>query len=856
MSASITRLSLYALITAIEEDARSLFSTFAPRGGSVSSILGEQLFRKLVDRSSSDNLQDTTSNDLDEALLYADFGDAIQLLASHKKYLPEALAIQLRELDSATRDLIGIRNRVMHSRPLEFDDLAKATDLCDRLLREKQFWRSLAETKHKMSTESDYVLRIQIPFEPESSRISHNLPLPDFDETGFIGRKSTLGNLKRAILGNYPVVTIIGEGGLGKTSLALKVAFELVDSESSPFDAVVFVSAKTQKLTGNEIERIQGAIRSSVGLIEVAATALGGPSSTSVDDLVELMGQFRVLLIIDNLETILDDTIRNLLEQLPTGSKILITTRIRLGAFEFPIQLEPLSTSEANQLLRATAKTRECSRLVAMPDTKLSEFCKRMRNNPLHIKWFVAAVQSGKRPEEILADEKIFLQFCLSNVYEVISPDGRKLIRTLLSLGGSYTVAELSFLTSLDQTALMGAIGELTRTNMFFASSTPTEAGFETKYELSQLARAYLSRFYPVKKEEQQALLQHKKKLVSAGEQVQAESLRNPLSAYSIHCRTRSDWVIAKYLREALSKIKIHAYEEALEVIEAAKELAPDFSEVHRTEAYAHARAGNITSAFDCYERAIEFAPNSAVTRLLFGQFLLREAQDTEAAADQFARAVELCPSRPEPLIEYSRSLLFLRRFEEADIALKKLESMPSKDEDVERKAADIRLQFYTRRADSLMTGHDAFGALEDVAAAKRHYDRILQPDDRMQSRVSKLRLTMTQIRSALSGNADKSAQIAELFTWLDTVSALNSQRCSDQSEQKVPVPPLTGTIKNIHPTGRFGFISTEAGETIFFHMSTIRTSRTMLTPGRPVSFDLSTDWRRRVIATNVALED
>src|SRR5690606_33035188 len=119
----------------------------------------------------------------------------------------------------------------------------------------------------------------------------------------------------------------------------------------------------------------------------------------------------------------------------------------------------------------ATARSRECMRLVKMPDDKLTAFCKRMRNNPLHIKWFVSAVQAGQRPEAVLADEKMFLQFCLSNVFNVISDNGRKLVRTLLSLGGSYTVAELSFLIDLDQTNLFKAIGELTRTNMFLASN-------------------------------------------------------------------------------------------------------------------------------------------------------------------------------------------------------------------------------------------------------------------------------------------------------------------------------------------------------------------------------------------------
>src|SRR5690606_29803307 len=252
-----------------------------------------------------------------------------QLANKYRLSLPEDLANQLKTLDEPLQRLISIRNRVMHSRPLEFDDLAQVTELCERLLQKPAHWQALSGIKSRLTSEPDLLLKITIPFEADGSNISHNLPLPDFDETGFIGRKAIATNLKKAINGVYPVITIVGEGGLGKTSLALKVAYDLLDQNDSRFDAIVFVSAKTRKLTENEIQRIKGAINSSVGLIESAARELGGPDSTTLDDLLELMTQFKVLLIVDNLETVIDDNIRHLMEALPEGSKILITTRIR-----------------------------------------------------------------------------------------------------------------------------------------------------------------------------------------------------------------------------------------------------------------------------------------------------------------------------------------------------------------------------------------------------------------------------------------------------------------------------------------------------------------------------------------------
>lgn len=850
MTASVARLSLYALISAIEDDLRSTLVRFLPNDGNVRKLLGEELFKKLADRCESDLID--TAGSLPDLIQYADFGDSIQLAKTYVSCLPQDLADQLKTNHQRLIETISVRNRVMHSRPLEFDDLAKVTDLCETLTANPTHWPQLSAIKTRLSCEPDFALKITIPFEPDGSNVSHNLPLPDFDETGFIGRKTTLANLKKAILGVYPVITIVGEGGLGKTSLALKVAYDLIDEKKPPFDAIAFVSAKTQKLTENEITRIKGAINTSVGLIESAAESLGGAASNTMDDLIELMEQFKILLIIDNLETVIDDNIRSLMERIPAGSKILITTRIRLGAFEFPLQLETLSHAEATQLLRATAKARECSRLVLMPDTKLKKYCERMRNNPLHIKWFVSAVQAGQRPEAALSDDRLFLQFCLSNVFNVISADGRRLVRALLSLGGSYTVAELAFLTSMDQTTLLRAIGELMKTNMFISVSKPTERSFETKYELSTLARAYLNRFYPVNKPEQQDLIRQKQKLISGGERIQSDSERNPLSPGNIHCRTRSDWVIAKYLRDALSNIRQGNLSGAFDIIGEAKSLAPDFAEVHRVEAYAHVRAGNISNAFDSYERAVEFAPDSPIVRLVFGLFLLREVNDTESAIEHLKLATELCPDRPEPRIELARAYLYLHRFDRARAQIESLEGLAVTDKKTQTKITDIHLQLLARSADFYQSNGDPNDALETLEATKQFFLSIPDPDLKMRERVAKLRMTASWLRTTFTcGEAFDRA--TALLHWIEQTAAEPEDNSQGPSQHPSLKLENEGSIKQIHHSQRFGFIVADDGGDLFFHASYTPHSMSEFTTGQRVRFEVTIDWRGRVVAKNVA---
>ncbi|MFC5435422.1 tetratricopeptide repeat protein [Rhodanobacter umsongensis] len=856
----MTRLTLYALISSIEEDLRRLADKYLPNQQKPRQILGEHLFLKLIERVDGDASESELTPTLEDLLAFSDLGDVYQLMRSYLSDFPSDLVDQLDNFSDDFVDLIKIRNRVMHARPLEFDDLSRTNDLCEKLKSKSSYWVSLNEIIGRLSNEPELVLRLSIPFENDAIGPSNNLPMPDFDETGFIGRRVIVDNVIRAVLGVYPVVTLVGEGGLGKTSLALKVAYEILEKKPDEYDALIFVSAKTSQLTDSEIIRIRGSVNSSIGLFEVAAGALGGNAGNPLEDLISVLSQFRVLLIIDNLETVIDKNMNELLSRIPQGSKILITTRIRLGAYEFPVQLDPMSDAEAIQLLRVTAKIRSCSRLVQASNKVIGGFCTRMRNNPLHIKWFVSAVQAGKRPEEVLADEKLFLQFCLSNVFSQVGENSRRLVRTLLALGGSYTVAELAFLTELDQSTLLSAIQELTRTNMFFATSAPTGASYETKYELSQLARAYLARFYPVSKEEQKQMLTVKRRLVSAGEQIASEAQTNPLSASSIHCRTRSDWVIAKYLRESLSKIRIDKCDEALEIIETAKGLAPDFSEVYRVEAWAYARSGNLSQAYDCYEKALEWAPDSAIVYYLFGGFLLRDMHDTEKANEMFERAMQLCPERPEPMIDYARCCLFRRNFVDAMSAIEKLEVGAIRNEHIDMKIADIHLQYFTRYAESCFVNHEYYKCLEALEGSREFYDSISHPDRRMRDRLAKLLYIVAQLKLALGNDVDGCQRVDSFSSWIQGLLFKDSGQppLASSSDSQYDLALVNhGAICRLHGSGQFGFIRQDDGDEIYFRLSQVSDERllTSFAVGVRVKFDTKFDWKGRLVAVNVKSE-
>jgi len=126
MSFSATRLTCFALLSAMEEDTRAFIEAF----------LGSRPIADVLDAPKAELCQQRRSKDglgvasaLAGLLPYLDFGDGYEVLAAHKGGLDVPLQSDLKSIAPQLPRTIAIRNRVAHTRPMEIDDSAHLLDL-------------------------------------------------------------------------------------------------------------------------------------------------------------------------------------------------------------------------------------------------------------------------------------------------------------------------------------------------------------------------------------------------------------------------------------------------------------------------------------------------------------------------------------------------------------------------------------------------------------------------------------------------------------------------------------------------------------------------------------------------------
>ena len=240
------------------------------------------------------------------------------------------------------------------------------------------------------------------PARPRLPRIYENLPAPTYSQ--FVMRPQAFADVSDGLQQRSAAVLIVGLGGNGKTSLAREIAADcLRDGGEAPrFESVVWVSDKDRSGTTNL----------STVLDEIART-LEFPGFTQCEydekrrEVEHLLKGQRVLLVVDNFETITDGALLTWLLRMPEPSKVIITTRENRREFQrggWLVELRGMSEAEAQtfiqqrlRLLKMEAPTRDPGQLTALMQIT--------GGNPKAIEISLGLIKQERRPLQQIIDD-------------------------------------------------------------------------------------------------------------------------------------------------------------------------------------------------------------------------------------------------------------------------------------------------------------------------------------------------------------------------------------------------------------------------------------------------------------------
>ena len=868
MKVTEVRLTLAAYIYAIEDDLRDIIRNYIiPYTNGTEFLKDDSLVEKVISRFKKDNPVFLPEEYLYELVNYTDFQESYEIILKNKELISDNILEELKKDITTLQAITSIRNRVMHTRPLESEDFITVYSFVQNIKLNTFIWKNLIDVKNKIEQDPSFVLTLDLPQIEETSNVFHNLPLPDFDETGFIGRKTDIMNIKKLLLSGQKVISIIGDGGVGKSALALKVVYDMLDlKDKCPFEMILWISAKSTILTPKGIEEIRDAITSSSGLIESLSNTFDSTTSSLDNNIalvLEFLKELKVLLVIDNLETIIDQKILEFIREAQLYSQIVITSRIGLGELEYKCILEGLQPKEASYMIKEMARMRNNSMLRNLDDTQMVDIVKKLYCNPLSLKWFVNSIEIGKPLEEILQNKKDLLSYCLSNVYDKLSDNAHLIISVLLAKRKSkVNLPELSYFTDLEPLVLRQAINELSKTTILVQEYSTTAGNSETLYSLSAFAQDYLLKYHSPNKQFIKKIDKRSLNLSNNESEITRIKNYNKYRIEAIEITNQTEKVVAKMLYEAIVCSRKQDYDKALEKIEFAKNTAVQYPEVYIISASINISRNDILNAELDYDKALEIDPNNKRLLFFYSNFLMLQKNDSKSAFEYIKKLASIDKSI-EPTLLYLRCDGYNGNYKSALDTLyllldTKIKTLNSKNFAI---IMYTILNFSIRMASDKNSIEKDFDAASDIVyKALEYFCKYVQPTNSdkklinefikllsfalnclskyIPSYISLLTVVVTKYRNILLQSKLCNAIITQINKYTDIDTSSYTTILASENEKQ-----LFGKISNYDKHKGFGFITSPLikGRDLFFHKSSVLnlTNNDELTKDKFISFEL-----------------
>lgn len=513
----------------------------------------------------------------------------------------------------------------------------------------------------------------------------HNLPVEDYDlDGGFVGRRTEINSIKKLLFSNQDrIISITGAGGLGKTALALKTAYSILALGNNPYKNMIWFSAKENKLTATDgIININSQISDYFSLLkdimilvdpDFLQSYVDSENANDVfcETIYEYFTNNRTLLVIDNLETIVEQDIIKFIKDVPRPSQVLITSRRGLGEIERRYSLPDFSKKDAVSLFRIVANEKNRKDLSKLKDRRIEELVEKVKFYPLLVKWSIGKVCLGSDIQtafnEIYSGDSDISEFVFNDIYEMLSEGAKKCLFSMIILGDKPVSRHLlQHLTSFDEDKLEAALKELILSSFIFNEVIEESDVVISNYSMLTLTRGFIRNKLDINNEIKNELQTKHYELSFQIEQTEKSKLAfyDSLSAFGI--KTEEDKIAFNYVKTAKNYQHSENLREAAKYFEKAYKIAPRLTYVLCEYAKFEFFIGHVESSERLFNSAIKLDSENFHIYFSYG-IVLRKQNKLEQAIENLEISKEFNPEYLPVYNELGRAYSFVGQYEKAE---------------------------------------------------------------------------------------------------------------------------------------------------------------------------------------------
>lgn len=648
----------YTIISRFEESFRNFISYKLSyfytdfKDGIPNGILNKAIERNMeLDMECCDDLlQETDFIDLKEIILYK---------KSYDSYFNKN-NLNNEDFSNKYDTLYELRCKIAHNKPFSVINLDLLIEIVTELSYEiRPYSNELINYLETLKKSPEKVTVVTVPLNFDDCKnleIPNNLPTPDYEyEGGFVGRKRDIEQVKRLLLGDlHRVISITGAGGVGKTSLAIKVLDDILIKNRTTFDYIIWLSAKDKKLSYLGVEEIEPTLKDYEELLDKIIEVTGfddvklssslKQKETNVNLILDMCSN--LLIVIDNLETITDERIKNFILDCHPKIKILITSRRGLGQVNRVYELKELTEKEAICLFRLICRDKNLNHIAKLPDKIIKSYVRKVSYYPLAIKWLIGQVAKGKRINDVInsiSDETSDItKFCFEQIYNELSKDSQKVLCALSCFDESPSYGVLNYVTDLNSQEFEDAVNELITVSLVIPEQyVNQQENLSTKYVLLPLTRGFINNQLDKTPSIRRNIQEKLSKVKLTNEEAIKAKNQFTNSFSNMGAVTDEEKVASLLLQTARQRYQEGLYDMAKADYINAQQIAPDFPTVYKNWSLMEAQERHFVEAEKLIKKAFELNSDDPKIWFTWGKIDMRN-DNMEEALKKYEKAYSI----------------------------------------------------------------------------------------------------------------------------------------------------------------------------------------------------------------------